>query len=980
MTERTATGRPASGALSALIARLARAEATGAEEAWAIPLGPGERVGRYEILRELGRGGFGVIYAAVDHGLGREVAVKTVRPGRALAADGGAAWLRDEAEAVASLSHPGIVSVYDVGEIDGAPYVVMELLRGETLHERLQRGPPLSREEALRIAREVAEALVYAHARGVVHRDLKPENVFLCEDGRTKLLDFGLAHVFGHRARRSGGTPPYLAPERWRNEPEDARTDLFSLGVMLYELLSGKVPYHASDAYSAALDPGPPPPLDAPHVPKRLHALVASALSKAPQGRPASAAAFLAELEAVERRLQARRQRWPRIARSTALVLVAAAAALLLRSRPAPDAAPGAPIVVAVADFANETGDASLDGLSSLSGLVITSLEQSRRVQVLTRPRMVDILRRLGHGDAPRIDEDLARKIGMYAGAQAVLVGSVRRFDDTYVLELRGIDPARDAYLFAMTQQGVGKASIPGLIDRISAKAREALREGTTDIRSSIVKIADVVTPNVEAYQHYFVGADCLDRPSRYPDHPRGCLRELHEAVSLDPGFALAWLQIALAGWEELTPAAEDRGHAIAQALRHADRLPPRERIVVRAWAAHLDGKDDEALALFREVVEQYPDDKQALFLAGDLSWHRDDHGAVIPYMARVLELDPTNEFALDHLSYSLAVLGRREDLERWGHDWAQMAPVAPVLRALVRANLGLGDAPTALAAARRGLELGPEGYALPGLGWTLTFTGDYATLEAELEARGGRLSPLRYLLAHAIAAQGRRAEALRVLEAVEREDATDEVRRDVHIVRAMQLAGDGDPAPLRAEVRRLATLDAAKAGVFAAYLARLGDLEHARELASHLEPGSPYLELYLAVVDWKEGRPALARARLDALEVHDPLPRGAIAPSFLRAEVAADEGLDAEAVYALRRYQRLPFQASWRSWAYPRSLVLLASSLERLGKLDDARAELARFDRLWAHADPGLPLSGEARAVRARLERSVASAGTTKR
>jgi tetratricopeptide (TPR) repeat protein len=962
MDDPSPRARPPSGALSALIARLAEAPASEADQPWSIPLGEGERVGRYEILRELGRGGFGVVYAARDRELGREVAIKTVRPGRALSAEGGAAWLREEAEAIASLSHPGIVAVYDVGQADGAPFVVMELLRGETLEERLARRSPLGRDEGLGIAREVAEALAYAHARGVVHRDLKPANVFLCEDGRAKLLDFGLAHVFGHRARRSGGTPAYLAPERWRGEPEDVRTDLFSLGVLVFELLTGKPPYEATEAYSAALDPGPPPPLAVRGTPKRLAALVASALSKDPKGRPPSATAVVAELAAVQRKLESRRNLGWRIARTVALVAVASAVALVMRPRPPP--ASGSPVVVAVADVANETGEADLGGLS---GMVITSLEQSRHLQVLTRSRMIDVLRQLGRVDAPHIDERLARDIGTRAGANAVLVGSVRRFGDTYSFELRGLDPARDAYLFAITEQGAGKASIPGVIDRLAGRAREALRERSADIERSNVKIEQVVTPNLEAYQHYFVGVDCLERPSRYPGHPQACLDELHRAVAVDPGFALAWLQIALAGWDELIPAAEDRPHAIEQAMHNSDRLAPKERMVVRAWSAHVAGKDDEAVAILRDVVAQYPDDKQALFLAGDISWHRDDLRSVVDLMERVLKLDPTFEFALDHFAYALAVLQRREDLERWVGVWSEMAPTPPVLRALVRGQLGLGDGAAATATARRAVKLGPEAYGLRALAWALSYTGDFAALEGV--ARESSLGPARYWLAQAERAQGRRAEALRVLAEAERDAPDDGARRDVHLIRAMQLSDDGDPAPVWREAQKVLALDPQKSGPLAVHLARLGDLEHAALLAGHLEPSSPGRELYDAVVEWKQDHRALARARLDALEVRAPLPLGGIAPAFLRAEIAAEEGADAEALEALRRYERLPFQGSWRAWAHPRGLVLMARSLERLGKHREALAELDRFDRLWAHADPGLPLAAEARSIRARLE-----------
>jgi tetratricopeptide (TPR) repeat protein len=965
MVETDVNGGPVPGSLSALIVRLARLPSLAAGEAWAIPLRPGDFVGRYEITREIGRGGFGVVYEALDRTLGRAVAVKTVRPGRALTADGGAAWLQDEAEAVASLSHPGIVAVYDVGETDGAPYVVMELLQGETLERRLGRRSPLRCLEALQIARDVAMALVYAHARGVVHRDLKPANVFLCQNGTTKLLDFGLSHVFGHaREPRSGGTPAYLAPERWRGETEDARTDLFSLGVLLYEMLSGKTPYAASEKHSTVVDPGPPPML-AVEVPRRLAALIASALAKEPAARPASAGVFLEELVAVQRRLEAR----PRHRRQLAALLAGAVAAVLLwYARPPPSPVAAERLGVSVADLSNETGEPDLDGLS---GLIVTALEQSRGLQVLTRSRMSDVLRQLGREDAARIDEPLARDIGRRAGSRAVLVGSIRKFERTYSLDLRAVDPAADRYLFALHEQGVGKESIPGIIDRLAARAREQLRGEPEQMRSSTIKVAEAVTPNLEAYQHYFVGVDCLDRPSRYPTHPRGCLEEFHKAVAIDPAFALAWFQISSASWSELVPAAEDRDAAMAEALRHADRVPPKERMLIRAWAAHLAGNDDEALSIYREVTSAFPDDKHALYVAGDLSWHRSDHATAIPYLESVLRLDPTFDFALDHLSFSLAVLGRRDELAEWVRSWSAMAPTPAVLRALVRGKLGLGDAPAAAAIARRALEMNPSEYTLRALGWALAFSGDYATLEAELSSPETRLTPvLRYVLAHARAAQGRRAEALRMLDAMTRNAPDDVVRRDVRLVRAQLFAGDGDAAGVWAEAKALLSVDPARAGLLAPYLAWLGDPVRARELASHLEPGSSNHQLFAAAADWREGRHALARANLEALESRDPLPVEAmIAPAFLRAEVSADEGLDAEAVEALRRFQQLPFQPYWRSWAYPRSLFLLARSLDRLGKREEARAELDRLLRLWVNADHDLPLLKEAHALKAKLD-----------
>jgi tetratricopeptide (TPR) repeat protein len=193
-----------------------------------------------------------------------------------------------------------------------------------------------------------------------------------------------------------------------------------------------------------------------------------------------------------------------------------------------------------------------------------------------------------------------------------------------------------------------------------------------------------------------------------------------------------------------------------------------------------------------------------------------------------VLRLDPTFDFALDHLSYSLAVLGRRDELAEWVRSWSAMAPTPAVLRALVRGHLGLGDASAAVATARRALEMSPTEYSLRALGWALAFSGDYQTLEAELSARETTLTPvLRYALAHARAAQGRRAEALRMLDAMAKNAPDDEARRDVSLVRAQLFAGDGD-APASGPRRRRSSPWTPACRPPRAYLAWLGDLVHA--------------------------------------------------------------------------------------------------------------------------------------------------------
>jgi len=277
---------------SALLKKLFNASHRGLQES---SPRSGVVAGRFELIREIGRGGFGVVYEARDRELGRNVALKLLPEHQAnVAAD----RLLREAEAAARLSHPNIVAVYDVGRDESGPYLVLELLRGKTLATRLKLGAlPIG--EALRIAAEIAEGLAHAHSRGVVHRDLTPCNVFVCDDGQAKLLDLGLAHAFG-RPKVDGGTRAYMAPEQRIGAPEDERTDVFALGVVLFQMLSGELPLVAerqSDSRECA---------DALQVPEEpgLGELVARMLQPDPVKRPRDAHEVLLALRTFEQELR----------------------------------------------------------------------------------------------------------------------------------------------------------------------------------------------------------------------------------------------------------------------------------------------------------------------------------------------------------------------------------------------------------------------------------------------------------------------------------------------------------------------------------------------------------------------------------------------------------------------------------------------------------------------------------------------------
>ena len=591
------------GTLTRLLEKLAAAP-EGESAAWLREPRPGDVLDRFEVIRELGRGGFGVVYEALDRELGRRVALKTLRPGRARDRWSDA-QVKAEAQATASLSHPGIVTLLEACTCDRGPYLVMELLTGETLEERLGRGPlPLA--ETLEVALQAARALAHVHAHGLVHRDVKPGNIFLGQDGRVKLLDLGLAHLLG-RGLNTGGTPAYVAPEQWRGEQVDGRADVFALVAVLFELCTGRRAFEVKEERTSALDPGPAPRLVRPSS-RGLALLVARCLEKDPGARPTAA-------QLAERLLeQQRRLERPRARRRLALListgLAAGVALALVAGKVLPGwHAPGGAgeVVVTVADFVNQTGDPELD---ALSGLLITSLEQSRKIKVLSRVRMVDLLIQDGEPDPRFIDERLARQVGRRAGVKAVLLPVVHRIGSFFAVELRAIDPAGGQVLFSIGERANSKDAMLDLIDRLGDRARRELHEDQQAIGADRVAVGRAVAGSLEGYQHYFAALQAMDEH----DFDRS-LAEAKKALEVEPTMALAHAWIAWLAWLN-TAGGEDVELHIKAALATAADLPARERRFVEALGLQINGRGEKAGEALRRLAEYYPQEKLYWYLA----------------------------------------------------------------------------------------------------------------------------------------------------------------------------------------------------------------------------------------------------------------------------------------------------------------------------------------------------------------------------
>jgi tetratricopeptide (TPR) repeat protein len=932
----------------------------------------GDVLGRYELLREIGRGGFGVVFEARDGELGRRVALKVLRPATGQRVHLGSEVLRREADAAARLNHPGIATLHDAGRWEGGPFLVYELLRGETLEERLRSGPP-PLAEALRIARDVAAALAHAHAAGLLHRDLKPGNVFLCEDGRVKLLDLGLARMMGDGGGPAGGTPAFMPPEAWRREPEDARSDVFAAGVILHELLTGRVPYPVVDGRSAVLDGKAAPAPDVPGAPRALAALAARSVSPDAAARPADGRALLAELDAIAARLEAapRRRRASLLAASVAVV-VGLAAVAVGRWAGAPPAPPPPPRVLAVADAVNETGERVVSGIS---GLLSIGLERSRVVRVVPRERLAGLLRARGHAPDAPLDAAAVATVATDAGATAIVVPTVRRFGDVYALDAVVLDARAAERLDAISHRTSGLSGVPALVDRAAADLLRLLSDRDAEAHARESSLERIATADLAAYQHYYEGMDCRERPSLGANWGElDCARHFEAAISADPRFALAHYERARLAIPEAGAPAPLVRKLLAPALAHLERLPARERDLVLAWKANLDGDAMGALSTYRRLAAQFPDDAYVPWVAGDLEYHRGRAAESLPWLERVLALAPGHEGALDHLVRALGVLDERTRLVALEAKLSD-SPASPgVQHALVLARAWLGDFPGAVEAARRQVEAGSR--AARGERFNLAFfSGDVGQAEAMAREDLARAEPgaaprLRTRLAGVLVQQGRWREALVELDRAEAAAESEQEQVIALVRRAHLVAGRRNGAELRRIATSLAAIPMGDPGPVAIHLAAAGELAQAAALARALPSDGAARALYDAVVAWRRGDPgaADALAAVRARSLADDLDLPFETPWFLHGEALHDVGRHEEAVASLRRFQRL-YTMNWvRPWAFPRSRLLVARSLVALGRTAEADEELTRLLTDLRRADRDDPSLAGGRQLAAEL------------
>lgn len=614
-------------------------------------------VSHYKILEKLGEGGMGEVYKAEDTKLIRFVALKFLLK-QLTQSEKACQRFRNEARMVAPLDHPNICTVHELNKTDdGQLYFVMGFCEGETLQQKIE-NKKLKLRKVLDYAIQTAQGLSEAHNQGITHRDIKASNLMVTPKGVVKILDFGISKVdrFDMHTRTGAvfGSLGYMSPEQSTGKTLDHRTDIWSFGVVLYQAFSGRMPFQGENdgvILNGILNEQPPALRElVPNIPIVLEHIVEKAMAKNPDDRYTNIDEMLLDLQnatrqifrtAVSREDRNKKRKMNRVhlVGGAGILIVIILLIGLWFNKNEVVVPVEKPITLAVADFQNFTAE---EELSSLSGMLITVLERSPRLSVLTRSRMYDLMKQLDIDDLPnigRIDERLASEICVYADIHALAIPTIRRFDNLYTIDLKVVDPVSDAHLFVAEARGENKTSIPQMLDRLYSETHDGLKIERTDEPEDLWK-----RTSIEAYDHYFKGADFW-----YKLQDEKAEEELGKAIAIDSTFGLpyALLVSIYIGTQRDDLAREP----LQKAMRFKSQFPERERLLIEGINAYVEEGAEAAIEKFKRIEPRYPDDKRVYLGLGWFCRELESFEEADRYLKMALALDPFFEIARNLLS-----------------------------------------------------------------------------------------------------------------------------------------------------------------------------------------------------------------------------------------------------------------------------------------------------------------------------------------
>ena len=619
----------------------------------------GQVLGHFRLLEEIGSGGMGVVYRAHDERLDRDVAVK-VLPAGALTDEAARRQFRQEAQALARLNHPNIAIIYDFDCQADTDFLAMELLTGQTLADKLLAGP-LPQSTVIQFGMQIAGGLATAHEQGILHRDLKPGNLGMTADGRLKILDFGLAKLLQpgpddatQTVTGAGwvkGTVPYMAPEQLRGQKTDARADIYAAGAVLYEMAAGKRPHPEEGALliDAILNRSPQPPsTHNRRIAPALEAVIMKAMDLDPRLRYQSARELLVDLERLQtaaipvaaqqasRRKVRRRALWAVAALAGLLVIIAAALGLRrLQVRPQE---PAPRPLILVGDFENRTGEPVFD--NTLSEMFSSSLQQSHYLAVFPPSRLSDVLRRMGRPPRERIKEDIGREICQREGLQGVLLGSISRLGNTYVLMAR-VEAPSGADVVTAEKSAATADEIPAQVDAIAEKLRRTLGESLESLKENSVPLARVTSPSLDAIRYYTQGKQSL-----YGGDLQQSIVMFTKALQLDPKFAMAHEYLGIT-YQHLDDVGNEEKQ-LHEAAELADRVSEPERVKILGDYNRVVMDYEKECGYYQLLSHLQPQDPAPYINLGTCRFDTFDYAGAIAFTEKALQFVPQSRVRIN--------------------------------------------------------------------------------------------------------------------------------------------------------------------------------------------------------------------------------------------------------------------------------------------------------------------------------------------